>query len=71
MLLSFAKPFFDMKYCVNGAVAKMHCNIEFIKHVFPMLRRPVGLYPYPLPDETMIAYDKTIFAPFYYYYFDD
>ena len=43
MLLSFTKPFLDMKYLVRGAVAKMHCIIEFMKQVFPMFLRPIPL----------------------------
>jgi hypothetical protein len=31
------------KYLVKGAVANMHCIIEFIKHVFPMFLRPIGV----------------------------
>lgn len=34
---------------MSGAVAKMHCRIEFMKHVLPILFRPVAQYPYPLP----------------------
>ena len=37
------------KYFVKGAVAKIHYNIEFIKHVFPILFKPTGLYPKPAP----------------------
>ena len=45
MLLSFAKPFLDMKYWVRGAVANTHWIIEFMKQVLPMFFRPTGVYP--------------------------
>lgn len=57
-----------MKYYVSGAVAKMHYMIEFMKHVFPILRRPTGVYPYPLPPATNGDAVIAIFAEFCCYY---
>jgi hypothetical protein len=47
-LRAFSDWYSFKKYWVKGAVAKMHCKIEFMKQVFPMLPKPTGLYPKPL-----------------------
>lgn len=48
------------KYLFKGAVANIHWRIEFMKHVLPILLRPVALYPYPFDRSSDVAFLFTL-----------